>query len=367
MTRKPYDPALSVHVAKGAHYACRMCGGGCRSYDVLLTEQEANRLSYSWWRSLLNGVPDDLSLVTLDPASDQYTLSRVDDRCVFLDTDNLCIIHKTAGLDAKPIACQFFPFQAVQTPNGLQTSLNVSCRRLVEMTEADPPLDVEAGRSLLGRAQAVATLDRSIPFTNDTTIDYPTFSDYQAHLASILTVPESTWTAVFDRLGAAAAYLLALPDLPIVDQSDQSIDGLTLFHALNMRMHADIDRRSSLRALYRRSGAAIESILTNGLFKPMMSDDALAAFCAQIARQWLEGDQAALHRTAYTGWSALIVALLLGIHGTAAYIAAGQRPDHALNESIADAVDLCLSPAGRIALSESNQVGLLHVLVFHTQ
>ena len=69
MQRTPYDPSLPVHVAGGAHYACRMCGGGCRSYDVLLTEPEANRLSYSWWRSLLNGVPDDLPLVVLDSAT----------------------------------------------------------------------------------------------------------------------------------------------------------------------------------------------------------------------------------------------------------------------------------------------------------
>ena len=33
MNRKPYDPTLPVHVAGGAHYACRLCGG-CRSYDI---------------------------------------------------------------------------------------------------------------------------------------------------------------------------------------------------------------------------------------------------------------------------------------------------------------------------------------------
>jgi len=335
-----------------------MCGGGCRSYDVLLTEPEANRLSYSWWRSLLNGVPDDLPLVVLDSASDQYTLNRVDDRCVFLDTDNLCIVHKTAGLDAKPIACQFFPFQAVQTPDGLHTSLNVSCRRLVEMNEADPPLDVEAGRSLLARAQAVATIGESIPLTPEITIDFATFNTHQTHLSAILTVPEDSWAGVFDRIIMAADYLWTLPGTSI----DPSIDGLSVFHALYKRMHAKIDSRSSLRALYHRSEAAIESIFNNGLTQPSMPDGAPSTFCAQIARQWLDGDQAALYRTARTGWVALILALLLGIHGTAAQFAAGQRADHALNEAIADSVDLCLSPAGQIALTEPAQQALLRNL-----
>lgn len=278
---------------------------------------------------------------------------------MFLDTDNLCIIHKTAGLAAKPIACQFFPFQAVQTPDGLHTSLNVSCRRLVEMNEFDPLLDVEAGRALLARAQAVATIGELIALTPDVTIDYEAFKAHQANLLAILTVRETTWAGVFDQLKAAAAYLLTLPGAPL----DAAIDGLTLFHALQTRMHAEADQRSSLRALYRRSEAAINSILTHGMMQPIMPDGAPSTFCARIARQWLEGDHAALHRTARTGWVALIIALLLGMHGTAAQFTSGQRPDHALNELIADGVDLCLSPAGQIALTEPNQQALLRALL----
>ena len=156
--RSAFDSTQAVHASAKAHHSCRMCAGGCRSYDVLLTEREARRLESPWWRSLLNGVPDELPLVVLDPATDQYTLSRVDDRCVFLDTDNLCVVHKSAGVDAKPLACQIFPFHAVQTPAGLNLSLNVSCRRLVEMTESDPPLNTGEAVRLLSQTQAVITL-----------------------------------------------------------------------------------------------------------------------------------------------------------------------------------------------------------------
>ncbi len=93
-----------------------------------------------------------------------------------------------------------------------------------------------------------------------------------------------------------------------------------------------------------------------------MPDGAPPAFIAKIARQWLEGDQSALHRTARTGWVALIAALFLGIHGTAGQIARGLRPDHALNEAIADAVDLFLSPAGQIALTEPAQQAFLRAI-----
>jgi Fe-S-cluster containining protein len=358
MQRTPYDSTLPVIVAGSAHYSCRMCGGGCRSYDVLLTEQEATRLSVSWWRAELKDVPDDLPLVVLDPASNQYTLSRVNDRCVFLDTDNLCIVHKSAGIDAKPLACQYFPFHAVQAPDGLHTSLNVSCRRLVEMGDSDPLLDVEAGRALLSRIQAIATIGETIMLTPDITIDFESFNAHQRQLLDILAIPATSWAAVTDQLRRAATYLLTLPGALIATSSDS----LPVFRALRQRINAETDTRSSLRALYRRSETGIDSVFANGLTIPAMPDGAPPEFYARIARQWLEGDQSALHRTARTGWVALIAALLLGAHGTAGQIANGQRPDHALNEAIADAVDLFLSPAGQIALTEPAQQAFLVAL-----
>src|SRR5690242_5562844 len=102
MTISPFGKRLPVRddskliIPKNAHHSCRMCASGCRNYDIMLTEQESRRLSLNMWRPLLNSVSDDMPLVVLDSTTGQYMLNKVDGRCVFLDTDNLCIIHKSA-------------------------------------------------------------------------------------------------------------------------------------------------------------------------------------------------------------------------------------------------------------------------------
>ncbi|MHB8625305.1 MAG: YkgJ family cysteine cluster protein [Aggregatilineales bacterium] len=358
--RHSFDPNLAVQIATHTGHTCRMCGGGCRSYDVILTEREARRLDSAWWRPLLNNVPDDAPLVRLDSASSQYTLNRVDDRCVFLDADNLCIVHKAAGADAKPIACQIFPLHAVQAPDGLHLSLNVSCRRLVEMTDADDPLDAEQGRRLLAQTQAIVTIGETLALTAEIEITYEEFVERQAELLVLLTGPVTNWSDVFDRWQAAVHCLLTIPgaDLP------PNLDGLALFRTLSTLTEHTQTIRSTLSALYRRTEPGLRALIVNaesgGLFPSATNlQDMPPRFCAQISRQWLEGHQSALHRTARTGWVALLAALVCGTHGAIERSAGGQRPDHALNEAIADAIDLFLSPAGQLALTEPNQQAFL--------
>src|SRR5579859_5746710 len=103
-----------MHVSAARH-TCRMCAHGCSNYDVMLTEQEARRLSLNVWRPLLQDIPYDMPLVILDSATGQYMLNKQPDGgCVLRGRDELCIIHKGAGPHVKPTACQFFPLHAVQ-------------------------------------------------------------------------------------------------------------------------------------------------------------------------------------------------------------------------------------------------------------
>jgi len=85
----------------------------------------------AWWRPLLKEIPVEEPLVRLDSATGQYMLNRVDERCVFLDSDNLCIVHKAAGIEAKPITCRLFPLHVVQTPDGvIDQSLRTQLKEL---------------------------------------------------------------------------------------------------------------------------------------------------------------------------------------------------------------------------------------------
>lgn len=358
-TRQPIDPVLRLQITTHSHHTCKLCGGGCRSYDVMLTEREAKRLDYDMWRPLLNDVPDTLPLVRLDEATHQYTLNKVDGRCVFLDTDNLCIVHKAAGADAKPIACQFFPMQAVQAPDGIHVSLNVGCRRLIEMTDADPIPDLADARRLLDQVQAIATIGETLPLTPTDTISYAEFLEWQVRLLDILAVPETTWAHTWTRWQSAATLLLSIP----TDAPTPNTDGTSLFRALHTLIGQTPPVRSTLNSVYQRSVQWLDVLGTAPTIAMRTLPTVSPEFFAVVARQFLAGQHAALYRTAHTGWTALLAALIGGVYGAAERIAhIDQRPDHALNEAVSDAIDLFLSPAGQLALTEPNQAAFLRGL-----
>ena len=48
-------------------------------------------------------------------------------RCLFLDTDGLCIIHKKLGAEAKPSMCRLFPYLPSATHVDDRISVNFGC------------------------------------------------------------------------------------------------------------------------------------------------------------------------------------------------------------------------------------------------
>lgn len=349
--RRQFDPDLPLVAVPGGHHTCRMCGGGCRSYDVLLTEQEARRLSLPMWRAYLHDVPDDAPLVLLDEASGQFTLNKVGGRCVFLDTDNLCIIHKEADAATKPLACQFFPLLAIQTPTETRVSLNVGCRRLIEMSEADAPLRAEDARPILAQVHSVTTIPPEVAFTPGNLIPFEALAGWCTRLTALLTADSSAP----DRLRAAALALLPTAD------THPAPNPRALFRDLRRLAAAAPPVRPTLNALYTRSLPWLDALIEAPALRaewPTLFDTFFTSACAQH----LEGYQFALHRTARTGLVAFLAAL------TCAPVAANQRilnqdqptrPEHAWNEALSDVIDLFLTPAGQIALTEPNQQGFL--------
>jgi hypothetical protein len=52
---------------------------------------------------------------------------RADGRCVFLGDDNLCEIHRQYGMQAKPFACQLYPFVLTPTAGKWRVGLRFDC------------------------------------------------------------------------------------------------------------------------------------------------------------------------------------------------------------------------------------------------
>lgn len=67
-------------------------------------------------------------------------------KCIFLDTDRLCIIHKELGAEAKPAMCRQFPLLSSRTWVDERVSLNYAC----------PAVQRNDGAALADQANAIA-------------------------------------------------------------------------------------------------------------------------------------------------------------------------------------------------------------------
>ena len=108
-------------------YTCNCCGQGCRSFLVPVNAQEREKIEKQEnWRAEL-GV-NELFIKHRAAGDWGWGLAKhPDGRCVFLDKDNLCLIHKKRGLRAKPIACQLYPFVLNPFGGTLWVGLRFDC------------------------------------------------------------------------------------------------------------------------------------------------------------------------------------------------------------------------------------------------
>jgi Fe-S-cluster containining protein len=335
--------AAAYHVAAGARHACKCCGHSCRNYAITLSQTEAARFSFEFWRALVPNLPADVPIVVQE--SGQFLLGKkADGACVFLDDDNLCLIHKENGHQAKPMACQFFPMQAVQAPDGIHLSLNSGCRRLIEMTEADPLLEPAEGARLLSGVVGIATIESVLLLDADTAIDYAEFLAWQTRLANALLAAADAYDQLWANISAAANLLRPLFTEPVTD-------------ALNLYQSTEADLRRALaspQAAQSRKTLAQRALrwlpaLTNAeasLNPPAsisQTDQAAGVgLCLHVAGQFFGGRQAVYAGQLRWAWAGLLTALMAGIIGGEVLWQTGQysTPGHALNDALADAMAL---------------------------
>lgn len=118
-------PILTLAVRE-QQYSCHGCGNCCRDFTVQLRPGDIEKLEAQGWEETL-GEP-----VTIEFRGTRYLRQRPDGACIFLQEDGLCRIHAEYGFEAKPIACQLFPFSLTPVEGQVAMGLNFACQSVLE-------------------------------------------------------------------------------------------------------------------------------------------------------------------------------------------------------------------------------------------
>lgn len=106
---------------EGQRFQCAGCTRCCRELVVHLFDVDRERIDQRGWRDRL-GVDPYVRL------GQSWVLNKhADGSCVFLTDEGQCMIHAKYGYQAKPLACQLYPFDLRRRRDRWQTAIRFDC------------------------------------------------------------------------------------------------------------------------------------------------------------------------------------------------------------------------------------------------
>jgi hypothetical protein len=199
---------------------CSHASACCSSYsvgpllpdDVLRVQAALPAVRRAW-----PDQPLDDPLLQREHAGQPATfLNKVDGFCCFWQPDVGCTIHQTVGGEVKPLVCQLFPLQLLDTDDGLRIGVRPTCLTDHLCWERGPQVDGAFIERLVGDSRSA--LRREAPDGEETALRLASFPDLDT--ASIVAFlagtprteppPIESWlegrlAAVFDEIDAIGA------------------------------------------------------------------------------------------------------------------------------------------------------------------
>ena len=184
------DPAsVPLVIPPGLRFECSCCGSCCSGVNIspvtpdILAGLEGPRFDALSKNPRCHG--ELFVSLTTDKAEGEVVLcpSR-NGRCIFVDADGLCEIHRRFGSAAKPHICRTFPFLFTLTPSGIEVSLQTECRDLLTASQGTLLSERESElREILAHAEVVVTRP-FISLDRTSRVSFDAYRELRDHIIS---------------------------------------------------------------------------------------------------------------------------------------------------------------------------------------
>jgi Fe-S-cluster containining protein len=214
----------TFHFVPGSQFTCNSCGKCCSSdFEIPLQDSKVALIKESSsYKSRVERGYQPLRVV----ADTFYSLgSNKAGQCHFLE-ENLCGLHKHEGLSHKPVICQIYPYNLVQTPDGVQVSLLYSCPSVVEgqgaPIEQSRDFFLELFESHQGRIPVLGPIQDHILVTQESTVTWEQYLVLEGRLWGDLTDDDP----VAYLLNAALSLATPNPERACFDQTSEHFESV---------------------------------------------------------------------------------------------------------------------------------------------
>ena len=214
----------TFHFTPGSRFSCNSCGKCCSSdFEIPLQESKVALIKKS--SSYASRIERGYQPLRVLAGTFHFLDSNEAGQCHFLE-QNICALHKNEGLSHKPVICQIYPYNLVQTPDGVQVSLLYSCPSVVEgrgaPTEQSRDSFLELFEAHQGRIPMLGPVENHILVTQLSTVTWEQYLVLEGSLLHHFKEDDP----VHYLLNAACCLATPEPNQARFDQTSQGLESL---------------------------------------------------------------------------------------------------------------------------------------------
>ena len=183
----------AIYIEPGARYQCVPdCGFCCGFWNIPIDLTRKDKLLEKTWVREIDqdsGRRKGQGVFKVIGQNDHAVIQRQQGTCSFVNERKFCSIHALEGYEAKPVACQQFPFIYYQTPRGLEVFLDHSCPEIIQnLGELVTPEEIKTRISF---HEHVINVSPPIPLTSSINLEWENFLALEEALLNVLQRPYS--------------------------------------------------------------------------------------------------------------------------------------------------------------------------------
>lgn len=214
----PLRPVDTVEVDPDLAWSCQSCGACCSGrFRVELTERDRARLAALPLEEKLGRTLEESTESVVLEGVTRHFLVHASGRCVFLEDDMRCGLHRHLGYRSKPVSCRNFPFYPIQTPRGGLIQYRPECSSQHRVWRTGPPVAEQAvvlWGELIDELDHVLELETPLRLNAEQALSYEAVQALEEHaLQALETAGLAGYFAAWGVTGASDDSVAALTEL----------------------------------------------------------------------------------------------------------------------------------------------------------
>lgn len=177
---------LSIIIPENFRYSCLPdCAVCCKAdWSIDIDEETFKNLSKVEWGEISKRFAGKKKFI--EKKHKKY-FELIEGKCIFLDDDKYCLIHKKMGFDAKSSTCKIYPLKFIKTADGIIVRLSFVCPSIIKNTGV--PLEEQIGEikkiaSL--KPEQMRQIDETVAVSEDFKISWTDYKKLENFILDLL-------------------------------------------------------------------------------------------------------------------------------------------------------------------------------------